>query len=150
MKKEIINSEFAKYFTLSFGSAGLFGFATIIYAIRGNELLLGLMGEELSSHFFNTTKQILFPNWFLYNLPDFLWLFSFNAFLLILWYKSKYSYILLIVTLLLAIALEFFQYFNIINGTFCPIDLQFYLLAFILSFLILIKLRSHRYENKYC
>ncbi len=147
MKKEIINSEIVKYFALTSASVGLLGIALIIYAIRGNELLLRLIGIELSNHLYIPTHQSLFPNWFLFNLPDFLWLLSFNAFLLLLWYKSKYSYLLLVVTLIIALTLEFSQYFNIINGTYCPIDLQFYLLAFILSFSILIKLRRHCYEK---
>lgn len=147
MKKEFINIEIVKYFTLTSASVCLLGIALIIYALRGNELLHSLIGIELFIHIYIPTHQSLFPNWFLFNLPDFLWLLSFNAFLLLLWYKSKYSYLLLFVTLFIAITLEFFQYFKIINGTFCPIDLQFYLLAFILSFFILIKLRRHCYEK---
>ena len=79
------------------------------------------------------------PQWFIYNLPDLLWVFSFTSFLLIIWNKkiSKKNCYYIIFPLIFAIIHEISQYFSIIDGTFDPIDLIFYLFGSFTSILLL-------------
>lgn len=80
----------------------------------------------------NINKDNDLCNFLLYSLPDGLWYAS-----LILIQYSLYSdnilyLIVLHISYALPFVLEFLQFFQIINGTFCIVDLSTYLLTFII------------------
>lgn len=85
-------------------------------------------------------KNIL-PNWFVFSLPDGLWLFSYVTLLLYLWDNeiSKQNILWMIIIPLIAIFSELGQLLNFISGTFDPVDLTFYIFGTLLPFLIFTK-----------
>lgn len=78
------------------------------------------------------------PIWFLYSLPDGLWLFSCLSILLYVWDNtiSKHNIHWLLLVPAVAIFTEIGQYYSIIPGTFDMIDLTFYLVGTVLPILI--------------
>lgn len=71
------------------------------------------------------------PNWFLYSLPDGIWVFSYISLMLLIW-KNKINQenIVYIFSLpLIAILSEIGQLFKIVPGTFDTIDILFYILG---------------------
>ena len=78
------------------------------------------------------------PNWFLYSLPDGLWLFSYLSILLAVWNNSisMHNIHWLLLVPAIAIVSEFGQLFGIVPGTFDIFDLTFYLGGTILPILI--------------
>lgn len=72
-----------------------------------------------------------FPNWFLYSLPDALWLLSFAILMLNIWKNESYisTFIWAILVPLLAIIWEFAQFFNLLIGTFDWMDVCLYLVV---------------------
>lgn len=78
------------------------------------------------------------PNWFLYSLPDGLWIFSYLSVLLVVWDNviSKYNIHWLLLLPIIAIVSEIGQLFGIIPGTFDIFDLTFYIGGTILPILI--------------
>lgn len=60
------------------------------------------------------------PNFVKFTLSDGLWTMSFTYFLIGIWNGTKNNYIIAITSLapVTGIALEFLQYFHLINGTF--------------------------------
>ena len=97
--------------------------------------LLGIISElrELTI----PVKKYL-PEWFIYSLPDGLWVFSYVSGLMLVWdnhiNKSNFFWIILIP--FLALSSEFFQLFNLIPGTFDLIDMTFYLIGAVLPIII--------------
>lgn len=87
--------------------------------------------------------HIEYPYWVKYNLPDFLWVFSFTSLMLIIWnakiVNENISYI--IFPAAVGVLSEIGQHFGIINGTFDLMDILFYSLAGLLSTLIFCKLK---------
>jgi hypothetical protein len=81
------------------------------------------------------------PNWFLYSLPDGLWIFSYISLMLFIWRNSvsfkNIFWILIIPTL--AISSEIGQLFGLVSGTFDFADLLLYILGMILPFLFFTK-----------
>ena len=79
-----------------------------------------------------------FPNWFLYSLPDGLWLFSYLSVLLAVWDNviSKHNIHWLLLVPMVAIFSEIGQLFEIVPGTFDILDLTFYLGGTLLPILI--------------
>jgi hypothetical protein len=65
------------------------------------------------------------PDWLLFNLPDALWTFAFTSAVFLLWRKSSKTSVcfILVAVLFFSVALETFQYFNIVAGTFDPKDI---------------------------
>ncbi len=88
-----------------------------------------------------------FPNWFLYSLPDGLWLFSYLSGFLVVWDNviSKHNIYWLLSIPMVAILSEIGQFFEIVPGTFDIFDLLFYILGTILP--ILIFTNSKKYLN---
>ena len=88
--------------------------------------------------------SIYLPNWFLYSLPDGLWIFSLISILLIIWKNtiSKHNLFWFILIPTTVILLEIGQFFGFIAGTFDLMDIIFYLLGTILPFLIFTNLFS--------
>ena len=69
------------------------------------------------------------PNWFLYSLPDGLWLFSYLSILLAVWNNiiSKHNIHWLLLVPTIAIISEIGQLLGIVPGTFDIFDLTFYI-----------------------
>ena len=78
------------------------------------------------------------PNWFLYSLPDGLWLFSYLSVLLAVWDNtiSKHNIYWLFLVPMVAIFSEIGQLFEIVAGTFDIIDFVFYIGGTVLPILI--------------
>jgi hypothetical protein len=93
--------------------------------------------------------HIEYPYWVKYNLPDFLWVFSFTSLILIIWNKKivseNISYIIFPVSV--GVLSEIGQLFGIINGTFDLMDILFYSLGGLLSTLIFINSKSNKNEK---
>lgn len=87
----------------------------------------------------NLRNIYFFPNWFIYNFPDGLWIFSYTALSLEIWRHSlnKQNVFWVLCIPFVAILSEFLQFFKIISGTFDFIDIIFYLIGVILPFYIL-------------
>lgn len=81
------------------------------------------------------------PNWFLYSLPDGLWIFSYISLMLFIWQNSvsikNIFWILIIPTL--AISSEIGQLLGFVSGTFDFADLLLYVLGMTLPFLFFTK-----------
>lgn len=71
------------------------------------------------------------PDWFIYNLPDGLWLYALLHTLNLVWheYGSIEWFIWLGIAVLLAISAEFFQEIQLISGTFDWRDIGAYIIA---------------------
>ena len=84
-----------------------------------------------------TIKQY-FPDWFLFSLPDGLWIFSYVSLMLLLWKNevNKQNLFWIFMVPLIAIASELGQLFNMVPGTFDLVDLTFYLLGTIIPFVV--------------
>jgi hypothetical protein len=94
-------------------------------------------------------NNFIFPDWFIYNLPDGLWLFSYVSIMLKIW-KHKLnlkSLFWIFIMPFIAFFSEIFQYFNIINGTFDIFDLIFYFLGTYLA--ILLNIKKINFNNKF-
>jgi hypothetical protein len=91
-----------------------------------------------------------FPNWFLYSLPDGLWLFSYVSVLLVVWDNaiSKHNIHWLLLVPIVAIFSEIGQLFEIVPGTFDIFDLIFYLLGTVLPVLIFTNSKTPRNSTR--
>lgn len=99
----------------------------------------------------------LFPDWFLYALPDGLWIFSYVSLMLCIWnFRINVSSLFWIsIVPLVAIFSELGQLFHMVPGTFDTSDLLFYCLGMVLPLLIIFKknninfIKFHDYEQKF-
>ena len=89
------------------------------------------------------------PNWFLYSLPDGLWLFSYLSVLLMVWDNtiSKHNIHWLLLVPLFAVFSEIGQLFKIVPGTFDILDLTFYIAGTALPILIFTNLKTKKHEK---
>ena len=71
------------------------------------------------------------PNWFIYSLPDGIWVYSLSSALLLLWDGKLTGW--LFIPFLGGVMLEFFQAWNLLTGTFDIVDVFFTISALILS-----------------
>ncbi len=87
---------------------------------------------------FTLPLSIYLPDWFLYSLPDGLWLFSYISFLLVVWGNtiSKHNIHWVLLVPLIAILSEIGQLIKLVPGTFDIVDLGFYLSSTALPILI--------------
>tara|TARA_B100001564_G_scaffold285015_1_gene247863 strand:+ start:332 stop:778 length:447 start_codon:yes stop_codon:yes gene_type:complete len=89
------------------------------------------------------------PNWFLYSLPDGLWLFSYLSVLLAVWdntiSKNNIHWILLVPAI--AVLTELGQLFLVVPGTFDKLDIIFYILSTIIPILIFTSSKTIKYEK---
>ena len=78
------------------------------------------------------------PDWFLYSLPDGLWMFSYSCIVLVIWKRkiTKYSLLWLLSLPMISILFEVLQYYNYFNGTFDIIDIVFFIFGSLLPILI--------------
>lgn len=124
-------------------------FGGLIYIIFRSEKLLMfrwfkfLNLNHLIQHIRIVNNQYRFPNWFVYNLPDGLWIMSYILISIEIWNrKITPQNIFWIFTLpLLAIISEIFQFLRIIRGTFDFSDLIFYILGIIIPCLLIKNLK---------
>mgnify|MGYP005990036975 CR=1 FL=1 len=134
-------------------------FGIIIYVFFRNENIRAI--EWLNS--FDFTKQIallrlpidflIAPEWFVYNLPDGLWIFSLTFLLLTIWNndKSHQAKLWIAAPLVIAFSLEFGQLIGVGSGTFDLMDITFYFFGFILSvitYYLSPNFKSITYEQK--
>lgn len=110
------------------------GFIYIIF--RTERLIMFRWFEYLNisnkiSNIQNLRNISSFPNWFIYSLPDGLWMFSYTAASLEIWKHAitKQNIFWIFSIPIVAVLSEFLQIFKIIPGTFDFIDLTFYLLG---------------------
>lgn len=77
------------------------------------------------------------PSWFLYSLPDGLWIFSYVCLMLSIWGRTITGNNLFWFTLIPSIALvsEIGQLIKVVPGTFDIVDLSLYVIGFFLPFL---------------
>ena len=102
--------------------------------INLSEAILGLRSYTLALADF-------LPNWFLYSVPDGLWLFSYISILLVVWDNkiSKHNIHWLLLVPTIAIVSEIGQLLGIVPGTFDILDLTFYIGGTCLPILIFTK-----------
>ena len=84
------------------------------------------------------------PKWFLYSLPDGLWMFSYSCIVLVIWKRkiTKYSLLWLLSLPMISILFEVLQYYNYFNGTFDIVDIFFFLMGSLLPILINKKMKN--------
>ena len=84
------------------------------------------------------------PDWFLYSLPDGLWMFSYSCIVLVIWKRkiTKYSLMWLLSLPMISILFEVLQYYDYFNGTFDIIDIIFYIFGSLLPILINKKMKK--------
>lgn len=90
----------------------------------------------------NLREVFSFPGWFIYSLPDGLWVFSYTSISLEIWKNSitKQNSFWIFGVPAVAIASEVLQLFKVIPGTFDLTDIFFYVFGMILSYYISTKL----------
>tara|TARA_B100000524_G_C23572905_1_gene342513 strand:- start:22 stop:378 length:357 start_codon:yes stop_codon:yes gene_type:complete len=95
---------------------------------------------------FTLPLSIYLPDWFLYSLPDGLWLFSYVSFLLVVWGNviSKHNIHWVLLVPLIAIFSELGQLIKVIPGTFDVVDLCSYFLGAVLPVLIFANLKTNK------
>lgn len=100
--------------------------------------ILNIDFEEFYLRKLAISKKQNFPEWFLYSLPDGLWIFSYVYLILLLWnFKISYQgFIWILIIPFIAIISEIGQKYKFINGTFDMTDLLFYIFGFILPLLL--------------
>ncbi|MFC6267304.1 hypothetical protein [Frigoriflavimonas asaccharolytica] len=140
MKKKLL---FAHLFSLSLG--------VLIYLLFRSESLkifswLKIIGIDFTNTDLRKTTIVFakfLPDWFLFSLPDGIWIFSYVCLMLYIWKSNISVQSLIWITLipLIAIFSEIAQIFHIVNGTFDIIDLIFYTLGLFSPFII--------FKNKY-
>jgi len=115
----------------------------LIYIIfRTDRLIMYHWFEYLNlSDEINTIKSLKnilsLPDWFIYSLPDGLWVFSYTALSLEIWRSpiTQRSFFWIFSIPIVAVMSEFLQLFKIIPGTFDLIDTAFYLIGITLPFI---------------
>ncbi|REG88254.1 hypothetical protein [Algoriphagus antarcticus] len=94
-------------------------------------------------------QNLTIPNWIKFSLPDALWLFSFTYITLIIWENkiNRESVFWIFFAPMIGIFSEVGQLTGLIPGTFDKIDLILLIIATILPFKFLTKLKSIKIKN---
>lgn len=79
-------------------------------------------------------SSVRLPNWFLYSLPDGIWVYATTSWMAIIW-QGKKSWAWITIAVLLAVGSEIGQAFGIVPGTYQHLDVLFYVGAFVLALL---------------
>ena len=146
MQKQII---IGHIFTLSLG-------CFIYISFRQDTLLMFNwfdkinVSEVISDYrFFTLPLAEKLPTWFLYSLPDGLWLFSFCSVLLAVWNNtiSKHNIYWLLSVPTIGIVSEIGQLAGIVTGTFDIFYLTFYLGGIVLPILIFTNLITFKTDE---
>lgn len=134
------SSKFANYLRFFLFTTPIF-FGGLIYIFWGaknllvNQVLLDYLGATFVSFRHNTLiYRVFIPDFILYNLPDFCWVFSYTLIMIEIWRRESNFEGLIWVSLgfILAAAGEIGQFLNFVPGTFDKLDL----LAFVLGLTI--------------
>ena len=81
-----------------------------------------------------TCQKVVAADWITNNLPDGLWVYSLTSLMLIIWEDNLLdSYFWILSGLLVAFVSEFCQAVGILPGRYDPIDMAFYILAFVVA-----------------
>ena len=112
-------------------------FGGIIYTgFRSSSIILfnwieyiGLINLVENLRIFTLEYKDSLPLWFLYSLPDGLWMFSYSCIVLVIWRMevTKYSLLCILSLLMFSIIFEILQYYQYVNGTFDIIDIIFFI-----------------------
>ena len=133
-------------FTLLFG-----GFIYILFRQDSLKMFSWFESVNLSNsiselRLFTLPLSFHLPDWFLYSLPDGLWLFSYISLLLVIWSNviSKQNIHWVLLVPLIAIFSEIGQLIKLVPGTFDLVDLGFYLSGTILPILIFANSKTNK------
>ena len=128
---------------------------TAIYLLLGNERLpicswaaeIGLFKALLPVRI--QLAKLPLPEWFLYSLPDALWMFALCTLTLSIWnFKlDRESFIWIISVITLGMGYELLQMTHLIGGTFDPIDLLLMFIAALIPLLFTFKTLLNETEN---
>lgn len=85
-----------------------------------------------------------YPSWVLYNLPDFLWAYSYSLFIISMWgFERNLESIIWLSTIpVLTLGYEISQYFNLLPGTFDILDIIFTIGAILASIITMKTIKS--------
>ena len=135
MKKQLLNGHLI---SLIFGGLIYVFFRSYnIKMFRWYEFI-GLDNFITSIRRITVNHNNLFPSWFLYSLPDGLWIFSYTCLMFYIWDNKitlKNVFWVFIIPIS-AIISELGQMTKYINGTFDILDLVFYFLGMSLPFIL--------------
>lgn len=112
-------------------------FGSVIYIIfRSQKLLMFRWFEFLNLNYLiqdirDFATSYKFPNWFVYNFPDGLWIMSYILIVLEMWNRkiTTQNIFWILIISFIAITSEVFQCIGVIRGTFDFLDLFFYFLG---------------------
>jgi len=125
---------------LIYGHIGTLILGGLIYILFRSEKLIMFRWLDFLSFSFQNIRALTLgfrnylPDWFIFSLPDGLWIFSYMSLVLLIW-KNKINYrniIWIVIIPLLVVASEIGQLMNIIQGTFDYNDIVFYIMGAIL------------------
>ena len=135
---------FLSILSILFGGAIYIGFRSSSIILFDWIDYIKLINIVENFRFFTLQYQDYFPHWFLYSLPDGLWMFSYSCIILIIWKRkiNKYSIIWLLILPILSILIEFLQYYDYVNGTFDILDIVFFIFGSLLPILINKKIKN--------
>lgn len=92
----------------------------------------------------------IFPDWFIYSLPNGLWALAYSFIISSIWSQNKsfVSFLWFTTIPVLVLGFEILQYINIINGTFCLQDISFGISGIVLGIILSrIHLKLFNYEE---
>ena len=107
---------------------------------------------HLSEWVFSLRESFLLlnlPQWVLYGLPDFLWMFSLTLFVLTIWdFKlNPHSLLWISLVILIGLGFEISQSTGLLNGVFDFWDIGFILAGILLAFTFTIKTLEYANHN---
>ncbi len=134
----------SKNYTIIF----LFVFSCLIYLLyRDNMILNQWIGNSIYQYFHASEFNILpkLPDWVIYNLPDAIWAMTLIYLLMYIWNFSisKKNFPWLVSPAIIACSIEFGQKFDIIKGTYDVLDLVFIIIASLIPFIEIIKIKYY-------
>jgi len=100
---------------------------------------IGLLNQIVSIRKYTLAFRESMPSWFIYTLPDGIWVYSFTICLGIVWYGSRCFYYWLLIGFYMGVISELLQLFNIIRGTFCMNDMIVNFISLITAYFVLTK-----------
>ena len=137
---------FLSIFSILFGGGIYIAFRTTgILFFRWLDYLLLIEPIE-SLREVTLTYRLFLPNWFLYCLPDGLWMFSYSCIVLVIWDGkiTKNSLFWLISLPLISVFCEILQYYHYINGTFDMVDIILFIFGSLLPIFINQKMKNEK------
>lgn len=92
------------------------------------------------------------PAWFLFCLPDGLWVYSMTTFMAGLWVNTPKPYLLFWVSLapIMAIGGELGQFLGFVQGTFDTTDILFYFAGLIIAISVVFEKNKRTTHEKHC